>query len=180
LKLIHSSGEVEQLAAQVSDNGGVYMVPAFSGLGAPYWNQEARGLIIGLTRGTTDAHVARAAVESIAFQTMDVLKAMEADAGIQIKEVRVDGGATVNNVLMQFQSDILHTQVIRPKITETTAMGAAYLAGLAVGFWKDTAELAQYWQQDRAFQPSMDAAAARELTTQWGRAIRAAQAYTQE
>lgn len=178
LRLIQSSGEVEALAGKVTDNGGVYMVPAFTGLGAPYWNQEARGLIIGITRGTTDAHVARAAVESIAFQTMDVLKAMEADAGIHIKEVRVDGGATVNNVLMQFQSDILNTTVVRPRITETTALGAAYLAGLAIGFWKDLDELEQYWQKDAAFVPTMDAVVSDSLKQNWGRAIRAAQAFT--
>jgi glycerol kinase len=178
LRLIQSSGEVEALAGKVTDNGGVYMVPAFTGLGAPYWNQEARGLIIGITRGTTDAHVARAAVESIAFQTMDVLKAMEADAGIHIKEVRVDGGATVNNALMQFQSDILNTTVVRPRITETTALGAAYLAGLAIGFWKDLDELEQYWQKDAAFVPTMDAAVSDSLKQNWARAIRAAQAFT--
>ncbi|NCT93572.1 MAG: glycerol kinase GlpK [Chitinophagaceae bacterium] len=178
LRLIQSSGEVEALAGKVTDNGGVYMVPAFTGLGAPYWNQEARGLIIGITRGTTDAHVARAAVESIAFQTMDVLKAMEADAGIHIKEVRVDGGATVNNALMQFQSDILNTTVVRPRITETTALGAAYLAGLAIGFWKDLDELEQYWQKDAAFVPTMDAVVSDSLKQNWGRAIRAAQAFT--
>lgn len=178
LRLIQSSGEVEVLAGKVTDNGGVYMVPAFTGLGAPYWNQEARGLIIGITRGTTDAHVARAAVESIAFQTMDVLKAMEADAGIHIKEVRVDGGATVNNALMQFQSDILNTTVVRPRITETTALGAAYLAGLAIGFWKDLDELEQYWQKDAAFVPTMDAVVSDSLKQNWGRAIRAAQAFT--
>lgn len=178
LRLIQSSGEVEALAGKVTDNGGVYMVPAFTGLGAPYWNQEARGLIIGITRGTTDAHVARAAVESIAFQTMDVLKAMEADAGIHIKEVRVDGGATVNNALMQFQSDILNTTVVRPHITETTALGAAYLAGLAIGFWKDLDELEQYWQKDAAFVPTMDAGVSDSLKQNWARAIRAAQAFT--
>jgi glycerol kinase len=144
LKIIQTSGDVEELASKVKDNGGVYVVPAFTGLGAPYWNQYARGTIVGLSRGSTDAHIARAAVESIAFQSMDVLKSMEADAGLPIKEVRVDGGATINNVLMQFQADILNTNVIRPQVTETTALGAAYLAGLAVGFWKDINELQQY------------------------------------
>ncbi|HRO71974.1 MAG TPA: glycerol kinase GlpK, partial [Chitinophagaceae bacterium] len=128
LKIIQNSSDVESLAQKVEDNGGVYFVPAFTGLGAPYWNQHARGTLVGLTRGSTDAHIARAAVESIAFQSMDLLKAMEADAGLPIKELRVDGGATVNNELMQFQGDILETRVVRPKITETTALGAAYLA----------------------------------------------------
>ncbi len=179
LKLIATSGEVETLAGQVNDNGGVYMVPAFAGLGAPYWNQEAKGLIIGITRGTTDAHVARAAVESIAFQTMDVLKAMEADANIHIKEVRVDGGATINNQLMQFQSDILSTKVIRPKITETTALGAAYLAGLAIGYWSSIEELKKYWQAEKSFEATMPAEQVETLQKNWGKAIRAAQAFTE-
>jgi glycerol kinase len=153
LHIIQTSGDVEALALKAEDNGGVYLVPAFTGLGAPYWNQHARGTIVGITRGSTDAHIARAAIESIAFQSMDLLKAMEADAGLPIKEVRVDGGATINNHLMQFQSDILNTQVIRPQVTETTALGAAYLAGLAVGFWKNVDELQQYWQKDRTSLP---------------------------
>lgn len=136
LKIIRTSAEVEELAAQVQDTDGVYLVPAFAGLGAPHWNQYARGTIFGLTRGSSNAHIARAVLDSIAYQTYDVLKAMEADAGIHIRELRVDGGATVNNQLMQFQSDLLNTKVVRPKITETTALGAAYLAGLAVGYWK--------------------------------------------
>lgn len=180
LRLIQTSGEVESLAAHAEDNGGVYMVPAFTGLGAPYWNQDARGLIIGITRGTSNAHIARAAVESIAFQTMDVLNAMEADANMHIKEVRVDGGATVNNQLMQFQSDILNCSVVRPKITETTALGAAYLAGLAVGYWSDMKELEQYWQKETAFEPSMKEVETKELKRNWSRAIKAAQAFTQD
>lgn len=179
LKIIQTSGEVEALAGKVKDNGGVYVVPAFTGLGAPYWNQHARGIIVGITRGTTDAHIARASVESIAFQSMDLLKSMEADAGLPIKEVRVDGGATVNNELMQFQSDILNTTVIRPKITETTALGAAYLAGLAVGFWKNIDELQQYWQKDRAFTPSMEDERRSDLQKNWKKAINAAQAWTE-
>jgi glycerol kinase len=180
LRLIQTSGEVEALASQVEDNGGVYMVPAFTGLGAPYWNQDARGLIIGITRGTSNAHIARAAVESIAFQTMDVLNAMEADAGIHIKEVRVDGGATVNDQLMQFQSDILNCSVVRPKITETTALGAAYLAGLAVGYWSDMKELEQYWQKEKVFEPDMKEVKTKELKKNWSRAVKAAQAFTQD
>ena len=145
LKIIRSAAEVETLAIQVSSTDGVYIVPAFAGLGAPYWNQHARGTIVGITRGTTDCHIARAALESIAYQTMDLLKAMEADSGIAIKELRVDGGATANNLLMQFQSDLLQTSVIRPTTTETTALGAAYLAGLAVGYWSSIDEIQELW-----------------------------------
>lgn len=180
LKIIQNSSDVEALASKVEDNGGVYVVPAFTGLGSPYWNQHARGTIVGITRGSTDAHIARAAVESIAFQSMDLLQSMQADAGLPIKEVRVDGGATVNNQLMQFQADIINTHVIRPKVTETTALGAAYLAGLAVGFWKDIAELQQYWQQDKNFAPAMDEAKRNELQKNWKKAIKAAQAWTEE
>ena len=178
LKLIQNSSDVESLALKVEDNGGIYMVPAFTGLGAPYWNQHARGIIVGITRGTTDAHFARAAVESIAYQTMDVLKAMEADAELSIKEVRVDGGATINNYLMQFQSDILNTAVIRPSITETTALGAAYLAGLAVGYWNDVKEVEAYWQKEREFVPSMDQNVRSGHQDNWQRAVKAAQAWT--
>lgn len=180
LKLIQTSGDVEALSLKAEDNGGVYMVPAFTGLGAPYWNQHARGMIVGLTRGSTDAHIARAAVESIAYQTMDVLKAMEADAGLSIKEVRVDGGATVNNYLMQFQADILATTVIRPQITETTALGAAYLAGLAVGFWSDIKEVEAYWQKGRAFEAAMSDETRTSHQKSWKKAIRAAQAWAEE
>jgi glycerol kinase len=180
LKLIQTSGEVEGLSLRVDDNGGVYMVPAFTGLGAPYWNQHARGLIVGLTRGSSDAHVARAALESIAYQTMDVLAAMQADAGMPIKEVRVDGGATVNNYLMQFQADILNTKVIRPQVTETTALGAAYLAGLAVGFWSDTKEVEKYWQAEKTFDPTMKEEQRMIHAKGWKKAVRAAQAWTEE
>jgi glycerol kinase len=164
---------VEALAAEVEGSDGVYVVPAFAGLGAPYWNQHARGTIVGITRGTTGAHFARAALDSIAYQTMDVLKAMEADAGIAIKELRVDGGATANNLLMQFQSDLLNTKVIRPTIVETTALGAAYLAGLAVGYWSSTEDIQQQWQMERVFSPSMDDAKRKELSEGWKRAINA-------
>lgn len=136
---------------RVSDTNGVYVVPAFSGLGAPHWNPEARGTIVGLSRGSNDAHIARAALESIAYQTHDILKAMEMDAKAPIKELRVDGGATQNNFLMQFQAEILQTKVIRPAVTETTALGAAFLAGLAVGFWKDIEELKALWKEDKTF-----------------------------
>ncbi len=177
LGMIKTSGDVEALAASVEDNGGVYMVPAFAGLGAPYWNQQARGTIVGITRGTTAGHIARAAVESIAYQVMDVLTAMEADAGVKIKELRVDGGATVNNKLLQFQSDLLSTTVVRPVITETTALGAAYLAGLAVGYWKDIAEIEQYWQADQKFNPLMPAATVQQKANNWKQAINATAAY---
>ncbi|GAB3014261.1 glycerol kinase GlpK [Niabella terrae] len=179
LKLIQKSADVEALTATEKDNGGVYMVPAFTGLGAPYWNQHARGIIVGLTRGSTDGHIARAAVESIAYQTMDVLKAMEADAGIKIAEVRVDGGATINDYLMQFQANILDTRVIRPTITETTALGAAYLAGLAVGFWKDMEEIKAYWKKEKTFDPYMEPAVRTSLQANWKRAVRAAEAWAE-
>jgi glycerol kinase len=174
LKIIRKSAEVETLAAQVKDSEGVYLVPAFAGLGAPHWNPYARGSIFGLTRGSSNAPIARAALDSVAYQTYDVLKAMEADAGIRIAELRVDGGATVNNSLMQFQSDILNTKVVRPKITETTALGAAYLAGLAVGYWKNIGEIQQQWQVDKTFSPAMDEDKRTELIKGWQRAVRAA------
>lgn len=177
LKIIRASGEVEKLSQQVKDTDGVYIVPAFAGLGTPHWNPHARGTIFGLTRGSTNAHIARAALDSIAYQTYDVLKAMEADAGIKIKELRVDGGATVNNQLMQFQSDILNTKVVRPRITETTALGAAYLAGLAVGYWKSLEEIQQQWQADKVFNSSIDDADRNELFNGWQRAIKASIAW---
>jgi glycerol kinase len=147
-------------------------------LGAPHWNQDARGTIVGLTRGSNASHIARAALESIAYQTMDVLKAMEADSGISIKELRIDGGATANNLLMQFQSDILNTKVLRPTVTETTALGAAYLAGLAVGYWKNVEEIQQQWQIDKTFAPAMDDDKRNELTAGWQKAIGAAVGWT--
>ena len=178
LEVIRSSSEIEQLSTKVQDNGGVYMVPAFAGLGAPYWNQHARGTIVGITRGTSSSHIARAAIESIAYQTMDVLKSMEADAGFSIQELRVDGGATVNNLLMQFQSDILNTKVIRPQITETTALGAAYLAGIGVGYFNGLHELQEYWKMERVFSPTMGDDDRKRLTAEWARAINAAVAWT--
>ena len=177
LQIIRTSADVEDLSAKVDDNGGVFMVPAFAGLGAPYWDQHARGTIVGITRGTTSAHIARAAIESIAYQTMDVLKAMEADAGFSIKELRVDGGATVNDLLMQFQSDILNTTVVRPKITETTALGAAYLAGLAIGYWNGIHELQEYWQMDREFKSNMSDDKRKGLSKSWSQAIEATRAF---
>jgi glycerol kinase len=177
LKIIRNSSEVEALAATVKDSEGVYIVPAFAGLGAPYWNQHARGTMVGLTRGTTAAHIAKASLDSIAYQTTDVLKAMEADAGIEIKELRVDGGATVNNTLMQFQSDVLNTIVVRPKVTETTALGAAYLAGLATGYWNSIDELQQQWQVDRKFESSMNDETRTALYNRWLKAVKAAQTF---
>ena len=177
LGIIKTSTEVEALARSVKSTDGVYLVPAFAGLGAPHWNPHARGAVFGITRGTTAAHYARAALDSIAYQTMDVLKAMEADAGIVIPELRVDGGATANNLLMQFQSDILGVDVVRPKITETTALGAAYLAGLAVGYWSSTDDVQGQWQLDQRFAPALPAAEVQANIQGWQRAIAAATAW---
>ncbi len=174
LGIIAKSSDVEKLATSVADSGGVYFVPAFAGLGAPHWNQHARGTIVGVTRGSTSAHIARAALDSIAYQTLEVLEAMEKDSGIQIRELRVDGGATVNNSLMQFQSDLLQASVIRPKITETTALGAAYLAGLAVRYWGSMEEIRKQWQIDRTFVPLMPAEETGALVKGWHRAVKAA------
>lgn len=177
LGIIRSSTDIEPLAAKVKDSDGVYVVPAFTGLGAPYWNQHARGTIVGITRGTTAAHIAKAALDSIAYQTADVLKAMEADSGIEIKELRVDGGATVNNLLMQFQSDLLNTAVVRPRITETTALGAAYLAGLATGYWSSIDEIQQQWQIERKFVSGMEEEKRQSLSSGWAKAVKAAMSY---
>jgi glycerol kinase len=177
LGIIKSSSEIEALASQAPDNGGIYLVPAFAGLGAPHWDQYARGVIAGITRGTTVAHFARAALEGIAYQVMDVLKAMEADAGIRLKELRVDGGACSNNLLMQFQSDLLGVPVVRPKVSETTALGAAYLAGLAVGYWRDPSEVAAQWQRDRRFAPSMTGAVRKRLCAGWVKALARAKSW---
>jgi glycerol kinase len=171
LEIIRSSAEVEGLAASVPDANGVYLVPAFAGLGAPHWDQYARGTIVGLTRGTTKAHLARAALDGIALQVMDVLEAMEADAGIKLRELRVDGGASGNNLLMQLQADLLNVPVVRPKIAETTALGAAYLAGLAVGYWKDQAEIARQWQVDARFKPKMSPTARKKIAAGWEKAL---------
>ncbi len=163
LGIIRSSSEIEALAASVPDNGGVYFVPALTGMGAPYWDQYAHGVICGITRGTTSAHIARAALEGIAFQTMDIVHAMEKDAGVPLAELKVDGGASRNNLMMQFQADILGACVVRPQVTETTAMGACYLAGLAVGYWNSLDEIKAQWQVERCFQPTgEDMSAARK------------------
>ena len=177
LGLIEASEEVEALARQVDDNGGVYLVPAFVGLGAPHWDQYARGTIVGLTRGSTAAHVARAALESIAYQTADVIHAMEADSGISLSQLRVDGGATANDLLMQFQADVLGVPVVRPIVKETTALGAAYLAGLAVGYWSGIDEIAAQWQIDQTFDPAMDRAAVEALMARWSNALDRAKAW---
>ena len=171
LGIIKSSSEIEDIASQVNKTEGVYLVPAFSGLGAPYWDPHARGTIVGITRGTTHSHIARAALESIAYQSFDLLKAMEADSGIQLEQLRVDGGAAVNNLLMQFQADLLGVSVIRPKITETTALGAAYLAGLSVGFWEDWDEISGQWQTERKFEPVMSKDEIKTLYSGWLNAV---------
>jgi len=171
LHLIQNAPEVEALARTVEDNGGVYVVPAFAGLGAPHWDPYARGTIVGITRGTTAGHFARAALESIAYQVADVLEAMEADSGIEIRELRVDGGAAENDLLMQFQSDVLQAPTVRPEVFETTALGAAYLAGLAVGFWADQAEVTQQWKANQRFAPEMAPEAVDALRSDWRRAL---------
>jgi glycerol kinase len=168
------------LAAKVRDSEGVYFVPAFAGLGAPFWNQHARGTLTGITRGSSAAHIARAALDSIAYQTLEVLLAMKKDSKIDIKELRVDGGATVNNSLMQFQADLLQANVVRPKITETTALGAAYLAGLAVGYWSDLKEVRKQWQVDRVFKPGIKDKEIHILIKGWRRAVKAAEVWANE
>ena len=177
MEFFRASPEVEALAASVPDTGGVYLVPAFAGLGAPHWDQYARGAIVGLTRGTSKAHLARAALEAIALQTKDVLEAMEADSGIKLNQLRVDGGASANNLLMQMQADLLGVPVVRPRVAETTALGAAYLAGLAVGFWKSQSEIAKQWQVDRKFAPAMKPAVRKKAAGQWARALERAKAW---
>ncbi len=171
LGIIKSSSEIESLAMTVPDNGGVYFVPALTGLGAPYWDQYAKGTICGLTRGTTAAHIARAALEGIAFETMDIVNAMEHDAGIKLAELKVDGGASRNNLMMQFQADILGTKVIRPKVTETTAMGACYLAGLATGYWNSLDDIKRQWNADKVFEPLAPAEKVLKLKEGWANAI---------
>ncbi len=177
LKLISDAPSVNDLAAAVKDNGGVYFVPALTGLGAPYWKPHARGIIIGITRGTTDAHIARAALEGIAFQVADLVAAMEKDAGKKITELRVDGGAAASNPLLQFQADILQIPIIRPTVLETTALGAAYMAGLAVGFWKSADEIAANWKVDRVFEPEMSAQQAQALKETWRHAVALSQSW---
>lgn len=177
LGIIRQSADVEALARQVPDSGGVVVVPAFAGLGAPHWDSWARGLMIGLTRGTTSAQIARAALESIAFQVADVLNAMQADAGLNVRELRVDGGASANDLLMQFQADVMGVPVVRPLVLETTALGAAYLAGLAVGFWKNKREIDAQWKADAKFTPAMKASDREAKMRRWQRALERSKAW---
>jgi len=178
LGILKTSAEVEGLAGEVEDSGDVYFVPAFTGLGAPYWDPYARGTLIGMTLGTTRAHVARATLESMAHQTADVLEAMESDAGIRLKELRADGGATVNDLLMQIQADVIGVPVVRPRIRETTALGAAYLSGLAVGFWKDEAEIGEHWREERRFLPQITEGQRLEMRARWKKAVQQARGWT--
>ena len=177
LGLIRSAADVEALAASVPDSGGVVLVPAFTGLGAPHWDPYARGALVGITRGTTAGHLARAALEGIAFQVADVLAAMEADSGVPVAELRVDGGAAVNDLLMQLQADLARVPVVRPRVQETTALGAAYLAGLATGVWKDTNDIAAHWQVERTFEPALDRGRAADLRARWSRAVERAKGW---
>lgn len=171
LGLFKTSAEVEKLASEVPDTGGVYLVPAFAGLGAPHWDAYARGTMVGMTRGTNKSHIARAALEGIAYQVADVLTAMEADSGLKLKQLRVDGGASLNGLLMQFQSDLLRVPVVRPVVAETTALGAAYLAGLAVGYWKNQKEIETNWQEAARFKATMKKPQAEKLVSGWQRAL---------
>lgn len=180
LKIIHDSSEVSTLAETVEDNGGVYFVPALTGLGAPYWDQYARGTIIGVTRGTTDGHIARATLEGIAFQVYDIVKAMEADAETQSTELRVDGGASASNLLMQIQSDLFGFKIIRPKTLETTALGAAYLAGLAVGFWESIDEIQSQWIIEKEFTPKEDKTKIDNMVSFWHKAVKRSQAWIED
>lgn len=180
LRAIRTSDAINSLAATVKDNGGVYFVPCLAGMGAPYWDQYARGTIIGITRGTTDAHIARATLEGIALQVHDIVRAMEKDVGQETKEFRVDGGASASDLLMQIQADVFQFDIIRPKVLETTALGAAYLAGLAVGFWKSTEEISNQWQQDRTFAPQMEKEKLERILRYWNKAVKAAQHWIEE
>jgi glycerol kinase len=177
LGLIQSSGEIEALAAKVENNGGVYLVPAFVGLGSPYWDAKARGVIVGLTRGANRSHIARAALEAIAYQSAELAEAMQNDCGVTLGELRVDGGAVVNNLLVQFQSDVLNTPVVRPKVTETTALGAAYLAGLAVGYWSNLEDVAAHWSVEKKFSPQMKDETRQSLKRNWKRAVERARGW---
>jgi glycerol kinase len=179
LRILNDAAESEALASSVEDSGGVYLVPAFVGLGAPHWDMYARGAVLGITRGTTREHLVRATLESIAFQTRDVLEAMEAESGIALPELRVDGGAARNNLLMQIQADVLGRPVLRPSVTETTALGAAYLAGLGVGLWKDMERVARNWRLDRRFEPDMSEERRQELYDGWRRAVERSRGWAQ-
>jgi glycerol kinase len=180
LGLVQSAAETSEIAGALTDNGGVYVVPAFVGLGAPYWDMYARGTIVGLTRGSGRSHIVRAVLESIAYQTRDVIRAIEEDSGVTLKDLRVDGGAVVNDFLMQFQADVLGVQVTRPKVTETTALGAAYLAGLATGFWKSRDEIEGKWAAERVFAPSMEDGQREQLYRGWTRAVERSRSWIEE
>ncbi len=180
LRMVKSAPQSEEYASAVEDTNGVYVVPAFTGLGAPYWNPYARGTIVGLTRGAKKEHFIRAALESLAYQSQDVLEAMEKDSGIRLKNLKVDGGASANNFLMQFQADIMNRDVVRPECIETTALGAAYLAGIAAGFWKDKADVRRNWFLDQTFLPFMSQEKRQEKLKGWKRAVRCAIAYAEE
>lgn len=180
LEIIKKSGEIESLARSVDDNGGVYLVPAFAGLGAPHWDPYARGTIIGISRGTTRGHIARAALEGIAFQVADVLEAMQKDSDLRIEELRVDGGAAANDLLMQIQVDLLGSPLVRPTVTETTALGAAYLAGLAVGYWESEEEVTKLWKADKHFEPGIDANERNALTSGWNKALERAKNWAED
>jgi glycerol kinase len=180
LGIIEHAADIEALASSVPDAGGIYFVPALSGLGAPYWDPHARGAIVGITRGTNRAHLARATLEAIAFQSAELIEAMAADSGIGLTELRVDGGATASNLLMQMQANLLGVPVVRPRITETTALGAAYLAGLAVGFWADTEEIAAMWARDRVFEPALSRDAAGQQLSDWKRAVERSRSWSSE
>lgn len=180
LRAIRTSDAINSLAATVEDNGGIYFVPCLAGMGAPYWDQYARGTIIGITRGTTDAHIARATLEGIALQVHDIVRAMEKDVGQETQEFRVDGGASASDLLMQIQADVFQFDIIRPKVLETTALGAAYLAGLAVGFWNSTEEISEQWQQDRSFSPEMEKEKLEKILRYWNKAVKAAQQWVEE
>ena len=180
LGLIANSGDIEELAGSVDHADGVVIVPAFAGLGTPHWNVHSRGAVFGLTRGSTKAHLARAVLDSIAHQTVDVMRAMEADAGVPIAQLRVDGGASVNDLLMQYQSDIQGCKVVRPEVTETTALGTAYLAGLAVGYWTDLDAIAAQWSAEHTFSPTLDKAGRLEADARWNRAVRATLAWADD
>ncbi len=177
LEIIESSADIESLASQVNDSGGVSFVPGFVGLGAPHWDQYATGTIIGLSRGTGKAHIARAALEAIALQTMEVIETMAGDSGIDVDELRVDGGAAINNLLMQIQANSINTDVVRPKITEITALGAAYLAGLSTGFWKDIEEISKQWQVDRKFSPAENREEFKKVIARWKKAVTRSKAW---
>ncbi len=177
LRNYSKSSDVESLAKKVPDNGGVYLVPAFVGLGAPYWDSYARGTMVGITRGTTKSHIARAALESIAFQSNDIINAMVKASGTELKELRVDGGASLNDTLMQFQADILNKKVVRPTVVETTALGVAYLAGLYVDFWKSAEEIEAMWKVDKVFEPTMSKDQREDLLENWDRAVGRSQSW---